>query len=67
MLEALTELGFLEEYDKRVFKCVRDSKMQKEGLESWSVSYAGLKERPGGDISQFIETTRRVVCMLIDR
>jgi hypothetical protein len=34
MLEALTELGFLEEYDKGVFKCVRDPKLQRK---AWSL------------------------------
>jgi hypothetical protein len=29
MLEALTEIGFLEEYDKGVLKCVRDPKLQR--------------------------------------
>jgi hypothetical protein len=29
MLEALTELGFLKEYNKGVFKCVRDPKLQR--------------------------------------
>jgi predicted aspartyl protease len=29
MLEALMKLGFLEEYDKGVFKCVRDPKLQR--------------------------------------
>jgi hypothetical protein len=33
MLEALTEIGFLEEYDKGVFKCVRDPKLQRR---AWS-------------------------------
>jgi hypothetical protein len=28
MLEALTEIGFLEKYDRGVFKCVRDPKLQ---------------------------------------
>jgi hypothetical protein len=34
MLEALTKLGFLEEYDKGVFKCVRDPKLQRK---AWSL------------------------------
>jgi hypothetical protein len=34
MLEALTELSFLEGYDKGVFKCVRDLKLQRK---AWSL------------------------------
>lgn len=34
MLEALTEIGFLEEYVKGVFKCVRDPKLQRR---AWSL------------------------------
>jgi hypothetical protein len=34
MLKALTELGFLEEYDKGVFRCVRNPKLQRK---AWSL------------------------------
>jgi hypothetical protein len=40
MLEALMELGFLEEYDKGVFKCVRDPKLQRR---AWCIG--GLAEQ----------------------
>jgi hypothetical protein len=67
MLEALTEIGFLEEYNKGVFRCVRDPKLQRKGLEPWSTSRAGVETRPGGDLPQFIATTKGVVYVLRDR
>jgi hypothetical protein len=36
MLKALTELGFLEEYDKGVVRCVRDPKLQRK---TWSLGH----------------------------
>jgi hypothetical protein len=43
MLEALTELGFLEEYDKGVFKCVRDPKLQRKAWSLGALAEQALK------------------------
>jgi hypothetical protein len=43
MLEALTELGFLEKYNKGVFKCVRDPKLQRRAWCVGALVVAGLK------------------------
>jgi predicted aspartyl protease len=43
MLEALTELGFLEEYDKGVFKCVHDPKLQRKARSLGALATQALK------------------------
>jgi hypothetical protein len=43
MLEALTELGFLEEYDKGVFRCVRDPKLQRKAWSLGALAEQALK------------------------
>jgi hypothetical protein len=43
MLEALTEIGFLEEYDKGVFKCVRDPKLQRRAWILGTLAEQALK------------------------
>jgi predicted aspartyl protease len=43
MLEALTEIGFLEEYDKGVFKCVRDPKLQRRAWSLGALAEQALK------------------------
>jgi hypothetical protein len=43
MLEALTELGFLEEYDKGVFKYVRDPKLQRRAWCIGALAEQALK------------------------
>jgi hypothetical protein len=43
MLEALMELGFLEEYDKGVFKCVRDPKLQRKAWSLGALATQALK------------------------
>jgi hypothetical protein len=43
MLEASTELGFLEEYDKGVFKCVRDPKLQRRAWCIGALAEQALK------------------------
>jgi hypothetical protein len=58
MLKALAELGFSEEYDKGVFKCVRDPKLQRR---AWSTSRAGVKTRPGEDFPQLTAITKGVI------
>jgi hypothetical protein len=37
MLEALVQLGFLYEYDKGAFKCVRDPQLQKKAFSLGSL------------------------------
>jgi hypothetical protein len=43
MLGALTELGFSEEYDKGVFKCVRDPKLQRRAWCIGALAEQALK------------------------
>jgi predicted aspartyl protease len=43
MLEALTEIGFLEEYNKGVFKCVRDPKLQRRAWSLGALAEQALK------------------------
>jgi hypothetical protein len=43
MLEALTEIGFLEEYDKGVFRCVRDPKLQRRAWSLGALAEQALK------------------------
>ena len=43
MLEALTEIGFLEEYDKGIFKCVRDPKLQRKAWSLGALAKQALK------------------------
>jgi hypothetical protein len=43
MLEALTEIGFLEEYDKGVFKSVRDPKLQRRAWSFGALAEQALK------------------------
>jgi hypothetical protein len=43
MLEVLTELGFLEEYDKGVFKCVHDPKLQRKAWSLGALATQALK------------------------
>jgi hypothetical protein len=43
MLEALTEIGFREEYNKGVFKCVRDPKLQRRAWSLGALAEQALK------------------------
>jgi hypothetical protein len=43
MLEALTKIGFLEEYNKGVFKCVRDPKLQRRAWSLGALAEQALK------------------------
>jgi hypothetical protein len=43
MLEALTEIGFLEEYDKGVFKCVRDPRLKRRAWSLGALAEQALK------------------------
>jgi hypothetical protein len=43
MLEALTEIGFLEEYDKGVFKCVQDPNLQRRAWSLGALAEQALK------------------------
>jgi hypothetical protein len=43
MLEALTEIGFLEEYDKGVFKCARDPRLQRRAWSLGALAEQALK------------------------
>jgi hypothetical protein len=67
MLEALTELGFLEEYDKGVFKCVRDPKLQRK---AWSLEALATQALKNGLEETFLNLLKQqgelLVCSEID-
>jgi hypothetical protein len=42
MLEALVQLGFLSEYDKGIFKCVRDPQMRKKAFSLGALATQAL-------------------------
>jgi hypothetical protein len=67
MLEALTELGFLEEYDKGVFKCVRDPKLQRR---AWCIGAPAEQALKHGLEETFLNLLKQqgelFVCSKID-
>jgi hypothetical protein len=42
MLEALVHLGFLSEYDKEIFKCVRDPQLRKKAFSLGALATQAL-------------------------
>jgi hypothetical protein len=62
ILEASVQLGLLSEYDKGVFKCVRDPQLQKKAFSlNWSTSHTGATSWPRGHLFQDVGATRGVI------
>jgi predicted aspartyl protease len=67
MLKALTELGFLEEYDKGVFRCVRDPKLQRKAWSLGALAEQALKHGLEETFLNLLQQQRELfVCSEID-